>query len=57
MSYLLDIAELNKKLQPNVAEKLENFADTFAKEEEFIAALDTIKSRKNGIRSSKIAVK
>ena len=53
----MDIAELNKKLQPNVAEKLENFADTFAKEEEFIAALDTIKSRKNGIRSSKIAVK
>ncbi len=39
MSYLLDIAELNKKLQPNVAEKLENFADTFAKEEEFIAAI------------------
>ena len=40
MSYLLDIAELNKKLRPNVAEKLENFADAFAKEEEFIAAID-----------------
>ena len=40
MSYLLDIAELNKKLQPNVAEKLENFADTFTEEEEFIAAID-----------------
>ena len=40
MSYLLDIAELNRKLQPSVAEKLENFADTFAKEEEFIAAID-----------------
>ena len=39
MSYLLDIAELNKKLQPSVAEKLENFADSFAKEEEFIAAI------------------
>lgn len=40
MSYLLDIAKLDKKLQPNVAEKLENFADTFAKGEEFIAAID-----------------
>ncbi|EEF15265.1 hypothetical protein CAMRE0001_0232 [Campylobacter rectus RM3267] len=40
MSYLLDIAELNRKLQPSVAEKLENFADTFAKGEEFIAAID-----------------
>ena len=38
MSYLLDIAELNKKLQPNVAGKLENFADTFAKEKDFVAA-------------------
>ena len=35
----MDIAELNRKLQPSVAEKLENFADTFAKEEEFIAAI------------------
>lgn len=40
MSYLLDIAKLDKKLQSSVAEKLENFADTFAKEEEFIAAID-----------------
>lgn len=40
MSYLLDIVELNKKLQLSVAEKLENFADTFAEEEEFIAAID-----------------
>ena len=40
MSYLLDIAELNKKLQPSVAEKLENFADTFAKENKFMAAID-----------------
>lgn len=40
MSYLLDIAELNRKLQPSVAEKLENFADTFAEEEEFMAAID-----------------
>ena len=39
MSYLLDIAKLDKKLQPNVAEKLENFANTFAEEEEFIAAI------------------
>lgn len=40
MSYLLDIAELNKKLQSSVAEKLENFADTFTEEEEFRAAID-----------------
>jgi hypothetical protein len=40
MSYLLDIVKLDKKLQSSVAEKLENFADTFAKEEEFIAAID-----------------
>ncbi len=40
MSYLLDIAELNRKLQPSVAEKLENFADTFAKENKFMAAID-----------------
>ena len=40
MSYLLDIAKLDKKLQSSVAEKLENFADAFAKEEEFIAAID-----------------
>lgn len=40
MSYLLDIAKLDKKLQSNVAEKLENFADTFTEEEEFIAAID-----------------
>lgn len=40
ISYLLDIAKLDKKLQSSVAEKLENFADAFAKEEEFIAAID-----------------
>ena len=40
MSYLLDIAKLDKKLQPSVAEKLENFADTFAKENKFMAAID-----------------
>jgi hypothetical protein len=40
MSYLLDIAKLDKKLQSSVAEKLENFADTFTEEEEFIAAID-----------------
>ena len=40
MSYLLDIAKLDKKLQSSVAEKLENFADAFAKEGEFIAAID-----------------
>ena len=40
MLYLLDIAELNRKLQPSVAEKLENFADTFAEEGEFMAAID-----------------
>ena len=40
MSYLLDIAKLDKKLQSSVAEKLENFADTFAEEEEFMAAID-----------------
>nr|WP_314520712.1 hypothetical protein [uncultured Campylobacter sp.] len=40
MSHLLDIAELNKKLQPSVAKKLENFADTFAKGKEFMAAID-----------------
>ncbi len=40
MSYLLDIVKLDKKMQSSVAEKLENFADTFAKEEEFIAAID-----------------
>jgi hypothetical protein len=39
MSYLLDIVKLDKKLQSSVAEKLENFADSFAKEEEFIAAI------------------
>jgi hypothetical protein len=39
MSYLLDIVKLDKKLRSSVAEKLENFADTFAKEEEFIAAI------------------
>ena len=38
MSYLLDIAKLDKKLQSSVAEKLENFADTFAKEKDFVAA-------------------
>lgn len=39
MLYLLDIVKLDKKLQSSVAEKLENFADSFAKEEEFIAAI------------------
>ena len=39
MSYLLDIVKLDKKLQSSVAEKLEKFADTFAKEEQFIAAI------------------
>lgn len=36
----MDIVKLDKKMQSSVAEKLENFADTFAKEEEFIAAID-----------------
>ena len=40
MSYLLDIVKLDKKLQSSVAEKLENFADTFTEEEEFMAAID-----------------
>ena len=40
ISYLLDIVEPSRKLQPSVAEKLENFADTFAEEEEFMAAID-----------------
>ena len=40
MSYLLDIVKLDKKLQSSVAEKLENFADTFTEEEEFLAAID-----------------
>ncbi|WP_304345650.1 DUF4209 domain-containing protein [Campylobacter showae] len=64
MSYLLDIAELNKKLQPNVAEKLENFADTFAKEEEFIAAIryyqesqKWYKKLKNSRKIAEIALK
>ena len=35
----MDIVKLDKKLQSSVAEKLENFADSFAKEEEFIAAI------------------
>ena len=38
MSYLLDIAKLDKKLQSSVAEKLEKLADTFAKEKDFVAA-------------------
>ena len=64
MSYLLDIAKLDKKLQPSVAEKLENFADTFAKEEEFIAAIDYYqesqkwyKKLKNSRKIAKIALK
>ncbi|MGP1533325.1 MAG: DUF7380 domain-containing protein [Campylobacter sp.] len=40
MSYLLDIVKLDKKLQSSVAKKLENFADTFIEEEEFLAAID-----------------
>jgi len=40
ISYLLDIVELSRKLQPSIAEKLENFADAFTKEKEFIAAID-----------------
>ncbi|WP_122862253.1 DUF4209 domain-containing protein [Campylobacter showae] len=40
MSYLLDIAKLDKKRQPSIAEKLEKLADAFAKEEEFMAAID-----------------
>lgn len=40
MSYLLDIAKLDKKLQPSIAEKLEKLADAFAKEEEFMATID-----------------
>lgn len=64
MSYLLDIAKLDKKLQPNVAEKLENFADTFAEEEEFIAAIDYYqesqkwyKKLKNSRKIAEIALK
>lgn len=38
MSYLLDVVELSRKLQPSVAEKLEKLADTFAKEKDFVAA-------------------
>ena len=64
MSYLLDIAELNRKLQPSVAEKLENFADTFAKEGEFIAAIDYYqesqkwyKKLKNSRKIAEIALK
>ncbi len=64
MSYLLDIVELNKKLQPSVAEKLENFADTFAKEEEFIAAIryyqesqKWYKKLKNSRKIAEIALK
>ncbi len=64
MSYLLDIAKLNKKLQLSVAEKLENFADTFAKEEEFIAAIDYYqesqkwyKKLKNSCKIAEIALK
>ena len=64
MSYLLDIAELNRKLQPSVAEKLENFADTFAKEGEFIAAIDYYqesqkwyKKLKNSPKIAEIALK
>ena len=64
MSYLLDIAKLNKKLQLSVAEKLENFADTFAEEEEFIAAIDYYqesqkwhKKLKNSRKIAEIALK
>ena len=64
MSYLLDIAELNKKLQPSVAEKLENFADTFAKENKFMAAIDYYqesqkwhKKLKNSRKIAEIALK
>ena len=64
MSYLLDIAELNKKLQPSIAEKLENFADAFAKEEEFMATIDYYqesqkwyKKLKNSRKIAEIALK
>ena len=64
MSYLLDIAKLDKKLQPNVAEKLENFADAFTKEKEFIAAIDYYqesqkwyKKLKNSRKIAEIALK
>jgi len=64
MSYLLDIAELNRKLQPSVAEKLENFADTFAKENKFMAAIDYYqesqkwhKKLKNSRKIAEIALK
>ena len=57
MSYLLDIAELNRKLQPSVAEKLENFADTFAKGEEFIAAIDYYQESKKCYNNNKNSLK
>lgn len=64
MSYLLDIAELSRKLQPSVAEKLENFADAFTKEKEFIAAIDYYqesqkwyKKLKNSRKIAEIALK
>lgn len=64
MSYLLDIAKLDKKRQPSIAEKLENFADTFTEEEEFRAAIDYYqesqkwyKKLKNSRKIAEIALK
>ena len=60
----MDIAKLDKKLQSSVAEKLENFADTFTEEEEFIAAIDYYqesqkwyKKLKNSRKIAEIALK